>query len=266
MNDVLDCYDGRPVVVTGCSSGIGKAVSTALAGAGARVIGVDRREPESKLCEFHATDLADRKSIASTSARLPGEIWALFTCAGISGGAAAPRTVVRVNFIGTRELLEAVADRIPRGGSIAITSSASGRFYRDHAGEVIGLVRTSSFDEAEAWAEQHQSYLEDRGAYRVSKEALILYSIDRCYSLGERGVRINCVAPGVTDTPMLLDSVKVSRNADYFKQMPQPLGRRAAPEEQANILLFLSSSWASYINGETVWSDGGESNALILPS
>jgi len=78
----------------------------------------------------------------------------------------------------------------------------------------------------------------------------------RCWSLGKRGVRINAVAPGVTDTPMLEDFARL-HGWDRLDSALQPLGRRATADEQARILIFLNSNWASYVNGQTIWSDGG---------
>jgi NAD(P)-dependent dehydrogenase (short-subunit alcohol dehydrogenase family) len=265
MSDVLAFYSGRPVVVTGCSSGIGGAVAQKLSGAGASVIGVDRNTPDTELAQFIQTDLGDPESIASSASRLPAEVWGLFCCAGLSGGAADPQTVLRVNFIGTRDLLERVEPRIPRGGAIVSTSSGAGQDFEKNKNEVISLVRTSGFDEAAQWAQKHDAYVKERGGYQVSKEALVLYTLERCFELGERGLRINCIAPGVTDTPMLKDSAKVY-GEEFFKIPPKPLGRKASAEEQANILIYLNSDWASYVNGQTIWSDGGNILRRALPN
>lgn len=264
MSDLLEFYRDRPVVVTGCASGIGHAVADKLAGAGAAVIGIDRNPPRADLRQFVETDLADPRSIAAAIAVLPAEIWGLFNCAGLSGGAADPQTVLRVNFIGLRELLEGTEPRIPPGAAIVSTASGAGQDFEKNRDEVIGLVRTSGFDEALDWAREHDTYVKERGGYPLSKEALILYTLERCFELGERGRRINCIAPGVTDTPMLRDSAKI-----YGEQLlttpPKPLGRMATAEEQANILIYLNSDWASYVNGQTIWSDGGNILRRVLP-
>ena len=265
MSDVLAFYHGRPVVVTGCSSGIGGAVAQKLSGAGASVIGIDRNPPKADLAQFIETDLGDPESIASSTSSLPAEIWGLFNCAGLSGGAADPQTVLHVNFIGTRDLLERVEPRIPPGGAIVNTASGAGQDFEKNRNEVINLVRTSGFDAAVQWAQEHDAYVKERGGYPVSKEALVLYTLERCFDLGERGLRINCIAPGVTDTPMLKDSAKVY-GEEFFKKPPKPLGRMATAEEQANILIYLNSDWASYVNGQTIWSDGGNILRRALPA
>ena len=118
MADLLSYYKDRQVLVTGCSSGIGGATARNIHGAGARVIGVDRRPPPEGLAQFIETDLNDADSIHETVGALNSPIWAVFNCAGLSGGAADPLTVLRVNFLGLRELNEGVVPLIPSGGAI----------------------------------------------------------------------------------------------------------------------------------------------------
>ena len=72
----------------------------------------------------------------------------------------------------------------------------------------MALVRTKDFREAESWVKDNEAYIRDRGGYPVSKDALVVYTLDRCIDLAARGIRINVIGPGVTDTPMLEDSFK----------------------------------------------------------
>src|SRR5882762_11137075 len=98
-------YDGRRVVVTGCSSGIGEATARELVGLGAEVIGLDRQDPAIAIDEFVPVDLSEPESVDDAASRL-GSVDALFHCAGIwNGGGSAPE-VMRVNFIGLRHLTE----------------------------------------------------------------------------------------------------------------------------------------------------------------
>ena len=76
MADLLSYYKDRQVLVTGCSSGIGGATARKLQGAGARVIGVDRRPPPEGLAQFIETDLNDADSIHETVGALNSPIWA----------------------------------------------------------------------------------------------------------------------------------------------------------------------------------------------
>ena len=263
MEDVLTSYRDQVVVVTGSASGIGAATSRILSAAGARVIGIDRRALEAESLDFIETDLGEATSIHAALRRVPAEVWALFNSAGLSGGAADPRTVLRVNFIGTREFTELIADRIPRGGAIASVSSASAKKYRENIRETMDLVETTSFMEGLEWLAANEEYVDTRGGYTIAKEALVVYTAIRCMGFGSRGIRLNCIAPGVTDTPMLLDSVKL-HGQGLLTRIPQPLGRMATADEQARILLFLNSSWADYVNGATIWSDGGQITSSVI--
>ncbi|WP_182379241.1 SDR family oxidoreductase [Nocardioides sp. WS12] len=265
MIDVLASYAGRTVYVTGSSSGIGEAVARTLIEGGADVVGVDLKEPGYQgLSGFVPVDLGEAASIAAAASALPAHLDAIFHCAGIATAAADPLTVLRVNFIGLRELLELTVDRVPRGGAVALTASTASRDFADTVDDVIGLVRTTGFSEAVAWAEAHEDYVTSRGGYPVSKDAIALFTVDRCFDFGERGVRLNTVAPGLTATP-ILDTVAKNKGAGFTITPPAPLGYICTAQEQANLLIFLNSPWASYVNGLTIFSDGGALARRILP-
>jgi NAD(P)-dependent dehydrogenase (short-subunit alcohol dehydrogenase family) len=90
----------------------------------------------------------------------------------------------------------------------------------------------------------------------LSKEAIILYGMANVTALGAKGIRINCTAPGVTDTP-ILDQLRSSYGPEFLDAFKTPLGRTAGPDEQASVLVFLNSNAASYITGQVIWVDGG---------
>jgi NAD(P)-dependent dehydrogenase (short-subunit alcohol dehydrogenase family) len=265
LDGPLAYYHDQRVVISGCSSGIGAAVADMLFAAGAKVIGLDKNPPARSVHQYVPVDMGDLDSINAAAARVTGPVCALFNCAGVSRGAVDQQLIVRINFLGLRTLVETLIDRIPRGGAIASTASVAGRAWRQNADMMLRLVRTNGFDEGRVWAEQHDAFIQEHGGYETSKEAVIVYTRERCLELGRCGIRINAVAPGVTDTPMLLEVAKI-RGPGFLEAVPEPLGRRASPEEQANLLIFLNSDWASYVNGHTLWSDGGALAASELPA
>jgi NAD(P)-dependent dehydrogenase (short-subunit alcohol dehydrogenase family) len=75
-------------------------------------------------------------------------------------------------------------------------------------------------------------------------------------TLGAKGIRINCTAPGVTDTP-ILDQLRGAFGQEFIESFQTPLGRVAGPDEQASVLVFLNSTAARYITGEVICVDGG---------
>jgi NAD(P)-dependent dehydrogenase (short-subunit alcohol dehydrogenase family) len=254
FGDLLN-YAGRRVVVTGCASGIGAALVGQLSEMGADVVGLDLRPPPFALNGFHAVDLSDPTSIDGAVDAIGGQIDALFNVAGVSSGIGNPLLVVKINFLGTRHLTEALAPRMTSGGSIVSVSSLAASNYEANAAEIAGLLNTRSFDEGVQWCADHPDALAD-GGYRLSKEAIILYGMKHAAALGARGIRINCTGPGVTETP-ILDQLRTRYGQEYLDGFPKPLGRVSNPDEQAAVLIFLNSQAAGYITGQVVWVDGG---------
>jgi NAD(P)-dependent dehydrogenase (short-subunit alcohol dehydrogenase family) len=254
-------YDGRRAVVTGCSSGIGAHVVQQLSALGADVVGLDLRGPSFDLAEFHELDLADRASIDSAVASIGDRVDALFNVAGVSSGIGDPLRVVTINFLGLRHLTEAVTPKMPAGSSVVSVSSLAAASYREHQEEVAGLLATQTMAEGIDWCRAHPDALAD-GGYRLSKEAIILYTMKNTVPLGAKGIRINCTGPGVTETP-ILDQLRNSYGQEYLDDIPKPLGRSAEPAEQAAVLTFLNSQAASYISGQILWVDGGNVGAAI---
>lgn len=248
-------YDGKRAVVTGCASGIGAQVARLLTDLGAHVIGLDVRESGSATADFVAVDLADPASVEAAAAAVSGPVDALFNVAGVSSGIGNPLLVATINFAGTRYLTELLLPKLPAGAAITSVSSLAAANYRDNIAVTAGLVRTASFDDAVQWCRDHPEALAD-GGYRLSKEAIILYGMVKALPFGERGIRINCTAPGVTDTP-ILDQLRSAYGQDYLDAFPKLLGRVCGPEEQASVLVFLGSRAASYLTGQVIWVDGG---------
>ena len=256
MTDELWRYDGRRAVVTGCASGIGAEVARQLDGLGAEVVGLDIRRPENGLGEFIPLDLADPASIDAAAGAVGDRVDALFNVAGVSSGIGDPLRVVRINFLGTRQFTEALVPLMPPGSAIANVSSLAASAYRENASVTAGLVDTVTIDEGIEWCERNSQALADGGGYRLSKEAIILYGLAHVVALGANGIRINCTAPGVTDTP-ILDQLRSAYGQEFLDSFKTPLGRTAGPEEQASVLVFLNSKAASYITGQVIWVDGG---------
>ncbi len=254
--DELVRYDGKHVVVTGCASGIGAQVARQLAELGARVTGLDLKDPQSGLDDFVAVDLADPDSVEAAAGGVDGGVDALFNVAGVSSGIGNPMLVVRINFLGMRQFTEAMAQRIPAGGSITSVSSLAASAYRENAATTAGLVATASPQQGVQWCDEHPEALTDGGGYRLSKEATILYTMGKVAELGARGIRINCTAPGVTETP-ILDQLRTAYGQQYLDSFSTPLGRASTPQEQAAVLVFLGSAAASYVTGQVIWADGG---------
>ncbi|MFZ3268973.1 MAG: coniferyl-alcohol dehydrogenase, partial [Mycobacterium sp.] len=252
---------GRRAVVTGCASGIGAHVVRQLTELGAHVVGLDKRPPSSDITEFHTVDMTDPASIDRAVAAVGGHVDALFNVAGVSSGIGDPLLVVTINFLGLRHATDALLDAMPAGSSIVSVSSLAAAGYREHQQVVGGLLNTPAMSEGIDWCHRHPEALAD-GGYRLSKEAIILYTMSKTAALGGRGIRINCTGPGVTETP-ILDQLRAAYGQEYLDDIPKPLGRVADPAEQAAVLVFLNSQAASYITGQVLWVDGGNIGAAV---
>jgi NAD(P)-dependent dehydrogenase (short-subunit alcohol dehydrogenase family) len=254
-------FDGRRAVVTGCASGIGAHVVRQLTELGADVVGLDKRPPTTEVAEFHALDLTDPASIDRAVTSIGGQVDAPFNIAGVSSGVGDPLLVVTINFLGLRHVTEALLANMRAGSSIVSVSSLAASGYREHQQVVGGLLNTRTMPEGIDWCRRHPDVLAD-GGYRLSKEAIILYTMSNTAALGANGIRINCTGPGVTETP-ILDQLRTAYGQEYLDDIPKPLGRVADPAEQAAVLVFLNSQAASYISGQVLWVDGGNIGAAI---
>ena len=254
--DELWRYDGKRVVVTGCASGIGEHVARQLTDLGAEVVGLDVRRPALQLKEFHEVDLSDPASIDQAAATVGGQVDALFNIAGVSSGIGDPLRVVMINFLGTRQFTEALIPAMPPRSAIANVSSLAASAYRENAVVTAGLLETATMAEGIEWCQRNPEPVADGGGYRLSKEAMILYGMANVATLGAKGIRINCTAPGVTDTP-ILDQLRSAYGQEFLDSFQTPLGRVAGPDEQATVLVFLNSDAARYITGQVIWVDGG---------
>jgi NAD(P)-dependent dehydrogenase (short-subunit alcohol dehydrogenase family) len=166
-----------------------------------------------------------------------------------------------VNFVAARHLAEQLVDKIAPGGAIGAISSAGAIGWQQRLPALSGLLSCDGFDAAVAWLKEHDD-LWPEGGYVWSKYALNAWAGWWCGELAQRNIRINCINPGPTATPMM-PQFHAYATKELVDQAIGPIGRYSEPEEQAWPLVLLNSRLMSYVTGEVLWTDGGFQGALV---
>lgn len=251
-------HKGRTYIVTGVASGIGAETCKVLRAEGARVIGVDRTETDNADAFFQA-DLSDPGSVAALVKELPKGTNGLANIAGL------PPTVdaallMKVNLVGLRTLTEGLIPDLADGASIVNLASLAGIGWPEATEEVnaaLALDFTSDFD---AFVEQFAQNVGGR-SYFLSKEALLVWTMQNRWSWRDRGIRMNAVSPGPVDTPILGDFLETlgERAEEDMKVMDRP----GTPQDIAPVVSFLLSKGSGWIRGTNIAADGGMSSHVL---
>lgn len=229
---------GRRIVITGASSGIGKATAHRFMSEAATVVLLDLNtdglrsalgDGRGEVFTVDVTDETAVQTVIDTAADMVGGIDGLINAAGIMRTGplldlpvATWRKTIEVNLTGTFLVARACVPHLRRETGSTITNIASGAGILPNA---PGLT-----------------------AYAASKGGVVTFTRALAAELAPQ-IRVNCVCPGMVDTPM----------ADGFRQNVgnYAMKRLADPTEIANALLYLTSSEASYVTGATLAVDGG---------
>ncbi|NNL67942.1 MAG: SDR family oxidoreductase [Myxococcales bacterium] len=247
-------------VVSGSASGIGAAVRRRLERDGDRVVGVDLHDAE---VEADLSTPAGRAAaIAGVKAACPDGIDRLVLCAGLGAHVDDVPKIASVNYFGAVELLdafrEAMAGRPDAAAVVVCSNSAQLGPFEEHP-FVLALL---DHDETRA----HALLEGDAGggyiAYGGSKHALSRAVRRRAAEWGKAGVRLNGIAPGPTDTPLMEGAVAHPIWGKGVEALEIPLGRWAAPDEMAGIIAFLLGPDAGYVHGSIWFADGGNDAAI----
>ena len=243
-------YDDRHVLVVGGASGMGEAAVRIAADRGARVTVVDHTDLDHSVHTSLRADLRELAAVDAALGRVDGPVDAVVCAAGVADGTPG---LMRVNFIGHRHIVETlVADgRLGRGGAICMISSVAGLGWERNIPTLSDFLATSDYSAASAW-------LDARGVgdYMFSKQAMNCYVAQQSFSLMTKGIRINAVCPGPTDTPLARANAEtwLGFGQDYRAATGlEPL----SPDEIGSVITFLNSDAARGISGVNLLVDQG---------
>jgi NAD(P)-dependent dehydrogenase (short-subunit alcohol dehydrogenase family) len=243
-------YDGKRALVVGGATGMGAAAAELLQSAGADVVVMDYAEVSLAGATAIHVNLAERDSIDSAIDQCGGPVDALFSCAGVADGTPG---IEKINFIGHRHIIDRLLaeDMLPRGSAIGFISSAAGLGWEPNLPRIREYLATPDFESAAAWVAANGG-----ADYLSTKQAMCAYVALRAFPLMKRGIRINAICPGPTDTPLARanEELWLGFGADYRGDVGV---EAATPMEQAYPLVFLCSAAAVAISGVTLITDSG---------
>ena len=229
-------------VISGASSGIGKSCVDLLLEKGATIIGLDLHEPEIKDNNYQhfITDVTDENSILSAIKEIEKQftiIDGLINCAGI--------------FANSKPLYDITSDEWNKvistnlTGTFLLSKYISKIMIKNMKGKIVNISCIRS-----------KIFRPNMADYAASKGAIVSLTSAMALDLSKFNIQVNAVAPGFTYTGMTSKSFD---NPEIRKMSENliPGGKIAMPEDIGKVIIFLLSDSSDYINGETIFVDGG---------
>lgn len=206
-------------------------------------------------------DLSSRDSICRmiAQAQTYGEITKLVNAAGVSPSQAPVEAILRVDLYGTAVLLEEVGKVIRAGGTGVTISSQSGWRMPALTPEQDELLATTPTEQLlELDMLQPENIQDTLHAYQIAKRCNEKRVMAQSVAWGERGARLNAIAPGIIVTPLAIDEFNGPRGAFYKNMFAKcPAGRPGTADEVANVAELLLGEKGAFITGSTFLMDGG---------
>jgi NAD(P)-dependent dehydrogenase (short-subunit alcohol dehydrogenase family) len=234
-------------VVTGGSSGIGRAITSAFRARGDEVVVLDSQPPEEVRERWLETNVGDEKEVEHAFGVIGdkyGPLSVLVNCAGVDLG----KTLIDT----TLEDWERV-NRINATGTFLCTRAAAKSMIPQRAGSIVSV---SSINAHLGWR--------NRSAYSASKGAIEAFTRAVAAELGPLGIRVNAVAPGSIATPIWGGTLTPDARRIHGERAA--LGRLGDPEDIAGAVAFLTSDASCYVSGVVLQVDGGRSTIDYLPT
>ena len=247
-----DRLAGKVALITGGASGIGLSCAQIFAEHGASIAGVDLNEPEASAWEIVAkaapaarfesgVDVRDEAAVAravEAAADAFGRIDVLINAAGVGGGGVPHELEV--------EEFDRILD-INLKGSFLVAKHVLKRMVAQGSGSIVNLASVEGLEG-----------LSGSLPYNASKGGVVLMTKTLALDYAQQGIRVNCVCPGLIETPLtaMMREPALEAVNDQMKAW-HAVGRFGQPEEVAWCCLFLACDEASFVTGSSLVVDGG---------
>lgn len=242
-------FSGRTAIITGSARGIGKAIAMRLAEEGAAVVINYERDAEAAgatlkqieeaggrgiVVQANVASPPDIDRMVATTRRQLGPIDFLVNNAGI----AETLTHSELTFAGWKRMMDVNLD-----GPFLATWAVKDEMIQRHFGRIVNVSSLAGLIKKKGMIH-----------YATAKSAVISFTRHCAEAFAPHNVRVNCVAPGLTDT-----NLAQTANPDQIRELIgiTPMGRMAQPEEIAAVVRFLLSEESSFVTGQTIAACGG---------
>lgn len=249
---------GRTIIITGATTGIGAALRQRLQAQGDTVINVDIRDAD--IIADLSTAEGRSQALAAIQARCPDGIQGFVPSAGLGPQHPSLSRIISLNFFAVRALTEALLPLLKQGGGHAVMVASNSASLPGINQELVKAMLLNDEKTACELVEK----LDGFQAYGGGKQAVVRWMRKLAPAWAKDGVRINAVAPGTTQTPLLQAGLDDPKWGDAIRGFPVPLGGFADPQQIASALAFFLGADSSYCTGSVLFVDGG-TDALMRP-
>jgi NAD(P)-dependent dehydrogenase (short-subunit alcohol dehydrogenase family) len=236
----------RHLVVTGGASGIGRTTVESFLCEGAKVaiFDIDAKGMQDLAqpgrCWALACDVRDEQQVLqamAAAAEAMGGVDGVVNCAGVANGLPFEET----DFASWKAQIDTNLS-----GTFLVCKAATAWMRKAGAGTIVNLAS------AQALLPTGSS-----SSYTASKGGVVAFSKTIAFELATKGIRVNVVCPGTTETPMVSAVLKANPDAVNRNLAAVPMGRLAQPQEIADLIVFLTGPESAFVTGTAIAADGG---------